>query len=461
MKTNLTLLDISNSLKIPDAINGMAENFSVVNSTDSHTRKAASPFWGLEYTILSVILAVLAITGIIGNVSVLLVYFRRRDNLVTNTFIKVLAFVDLLVCSFVIPYTIVYELHLVKSDIACRVCEFIRHVCIFSSNITLVAVATERYIAVCKIGTKLNVNSIRVGIKVIFGLSTILGVPAVGTFAVVEGKEVQDINCRYPHEDSSESFCHFTYTIMGKTLVLIYQSISAVLFYISVFIITVLYSIIYYVLWQKRLVRRKILSGTAQKIGTDICSRISNGNHCNPRGNIRTQIHLRRFVRTSSSCSSYSKMDINDPYVDVSSETVTDNLVERNDFLNAAQNSQEETIKIRSDPAVKKGQQHCRKIRFSVSAQVGRSEILKRKKYYHKRTAKMLFLCTVIYFVTWLPFWIDIFGLTNCLILRYLFFIGNATNPIVYGIVNEQIRRAFERLFFDCLTKWFRLGKDS
>ena len=63
-----------------------------------------------------------------------------------------------------------------------------------------------------------------------------------------------------------------------------------------------------------------------------------------------------------------------------------------------------------------------RQIRLCVSAQSGRSEKLKRIKYQHKRTAKMLFLCTVIYIVTWLPFWFDIFGLTDSLILRHLFF---------------------------------------
>jgi hypothetical protein len=69
-----------------------------------------------------------------------------------------------------------------------------------------------------------------------------------------------------------------------------------------------------------------------------------------------------------------------------------------------------------------------------------------RKLYIARGTAKMLFLCTVIYSLTWLPFWIDIFGITDNLVFRYLFFIGNATNPIVYGIVNDQIRREFQKL---------------
>ena len=106
----------------------------------------------------------LAVVGILGNIPVLIVYTRRRDTLPTSTFIKVLAVIDLIVCALFMPYTIVYEFHLVTSDIVCRVCEFMRHCTLFISVKTLVAIGSERYFAVCKISTKINVNSINIGL---------------------------------------------------------------------------------------------------------------------------------------------------------------------------------------------------------------------------------------------------------------------------------------------------------
>ena len=70
-----------------------------------------------------------------------------------------------------------------------------------------------------------------------------------------------------------------------------------------------------------------------------------------------------------------------------------------------------------------------------------------------KKTSTMLFICSVIFIVSWIPFWIDVFNLTSSLTFRYLFFIGHATNPIVYGIVNNEIRKGILQLF-RCSKKW-------
>ena len=414
----------------------------IVNNTASGRSDRTSPFWSLEYTILVVMVTGLALTGIIGNISVLIVYFRRRDDLVSNTFIKVLAFIDLVVCVFGMSYSIVYELHLVTSDIACRFCEFVIHFCIFASNITLVAIATERYIAVCQIGTKLNMNSINVGVWVIFILSAVLGAPAVGTFAVVQEAQIRDVKCRFPHKYSSGTFCHFTYSVMGRSLVTAYQTLQVAMFLISAFIIAVLYTIIYYVLWRKSSLRRKLNREIADKLVS-----ISE----------EAFVEQYRPVRCTGSLSQLqsTKSRGND---EESSEFITDNLIVRPDsYSGGSKSGQEHFNGLQNDSNGTNDRKVIRKIKFSVSAHSGRSEKLKRKKYYHKRTAKMLFLCTVIYIVTWLPFFVDVFGFTDCLILRYLFFIGNATNPIVYGIVNEQVRRAFKKLLLDCISNWCKI----
>ena len=428
------------------SFNFTTEHTSIANETANSTApgksERISPLWSLEYTILVVMVTGLALTGIIGNISVLIVYFRRRDDLVSNTFIKVLAFIDLVLCVFGMSYTIVYELHLVTSDIACRFGDFVIHVCVFASNITLVAIATERYIAVCQIGTKLNMSSIKVGIWVIFILSAVLGAPAVGTFAVVQEAQVRDVKCRFPHKYSSGTFCHFTYSVMGRSLVTAYQTLQLAIFLITALIIAILYIIIYYVLWRKSSLRRRLNRAIADKL--ESISEEASVEQCRP---VRCTGSLSQLQRTKSRA--------ND---EVSSEFIMDNFIERQDsYSGDSKRRQEHLNGLQSDSNGTNDRKVRRKIKFSVSAHSGRSENLKRKKYYHKRTAKMLFLCTVIYIVTWLPFFIDIFGFTDCLILRYLFFIGNATNPIVYGIVNEQVRRAFKKLLLDCIRNWCKI----
>ena len=435
-----------------DIINGTVHD----NVNDTISRFVISPTWSLEYSILAVMISALAFIGVIGNIPVLIVYFRRRDNLSYNTFIKVLAFIDLLVCSFNMVYSIFYELHLVTSDITCRSCEFVLHFCISASNITLIAIAMERYIAVCRLSTKLNLNTIKSGVWIIFGLSALMAAPSVGTFAVVHDSDVQDVKCRFPHDFTSGTFCHFTYSIMGKTVVTAYQLLQAISFFISVLIITVLYSIVYFVLWKKSKLRRKMVSRTAST-DMDSTTEALFVENCQRSSHKRAR---NRTGKCTGICDTACRTEISIHNDEISSEINTDNLVERQDLQIKPQHNSD-TMRRSLDETQTNGKKVGRKIKFSVSAQSGRLEKLKRKRHYHRRTAKMLFFCTVIYIVTWLPFWLDIFGLTNCLILRYMFFIGNATNPIVYGIVNEQVRRAFKKLFFDCCRKWFRTRENS
>lgn len=430
--------------------------YIILNNTSNESIQqdtSISPLWSLEYSFLAVMVSALSITGIMGNIPVLIVYFRRRDNLASHTFIKILAFIDLIACIFGMPYTIVYELHLVTSDIACRFCEFLRHFTTFASAITLVAIAMERYVAVCQIGSRLNVNSLNRGVWIIFGLSAFLAAPAVGTFAVVLDSDVRDVNCRFPHRYTSGKFCHFTYTVMGKTMVTAYQVLQVVVCFTLVVILTVLYSIIYFVLWKKSLLKRKMVIRNCTDSNLDSSSDMSYGGQCQPIKCKRT-----RLCCESSSTSDWGKKsEMNRQNNEFESSNISNSLSE-NYSKPDSQTHAEDKDKRRKHTGSNNIKTARRKIKFSVSAQSGRSEKLKRKKYYHKRTAKMLFLCTIIFIVTWMPFWFDIFGLTNFLILRYMFFIGNATNPIVYGIVNEQVRRAFKRLFFDCVRKWCTRG---
>lgn len=388
-KTNKYYVEFTDGKMINFSNNG---NISISVSTDF------SSYWSAEYVILAVYLGLFSIVGILGNIPVLIVYFHRKEQSASNTFIKALAILDLIVCSMIMPYTMIYELHLVQTDVVCRTFEFTRHFAIFASNLTLVAIAAERYIAVCCITHKMSVKNVQHGMLFIFVLSCVSAGPSIGIFTVVSDYEVRDVKCKFHHDLTDGKFCHFTYSLYGQVYAVIYQGVLMVLFFVSLIIIVIFYIIIYMVLWQRTKFRKRALSRSPKE-----CPEISEirSSLCDKQKQEHVDNEVSRTYEFDNEDSEVISKDIQ--------------VLNNNSKLNSKKRKAE-----------------------------------KIRRIFHHRTAKMLFLCTVIYLLTWLPFWIDIFGLTNNLVFRYLFFIGNATNPIVYGIVNGQIRKEFQNLLSRC-----------
>lgn len=453
--------------------------------------------FAVEYSVLAVLIGLLAVIGFAGNIPILVVYVQRKDKKASNTFIKALAFLDLLVCTCVMPYTILYEYHIVTSDVACRLFELLRHFAVMASNVTLVAIASERYIAVCKIDTRLNVSTLNKGVVAIFVFAVLTAIPATGIFAVVTAEDVSDVPCSFPHSETSGPFCHFTYTILGKPLVTAYQLGQMGIFVLTLLVIATMYTIIYIVLWRKTKKRKRI---TLQRHKSDATNsvkhRISIGMMCSP--DIVCDDSLRKEPLNDDispqetedlHCHSIltENKRISEGYPCIgetnSDRRLSDCKLSYTDEKNFTFGNEEEAMQTQgpahthSSPllvrcSADKPDSHYTKVTFKkvseerkpkpsvVSncidsvrlAQVSSDVRSQKRRYCHRRTAKMLFLCTVIYFFTWIPFWLDIFGFTNSRILRYCFFIGNATNPLVYGIVNKRVRAALKELFRACLA---------
>ena len=121
------------------------------------------------------------VVGLVGNAIILAVYYSEKskgNKVPYRAFIKVLAVVDLQVCVLIIPYTIAYEMHVVRSDIACRLIEFIRHFFVIVSNLTLCAIAVERYYAVCKPTSSFHVNNTKTILVFILTFGVLFAIPA-------------------------------------------------------------------------------------------------------------------------------------------------------------------------------------------------------------------------------------------------------------------------------------------
>lgn len=72
----------------------------------------------------------------------------------------------------------------------------------------------------------------------------------------------------------------------------------------------------------------------------------------------------------------------------------------------------------------------------------------------------MLFGITIIFIISWIPFWLGTFGfIKKNLILHDIFFINNCTNCFIYLIFQENFRKKIKdyfKQFFQPIRNYFR-----
>ncbi|KAL3842443.1 hypothetical protein ACJMK2_020459 [Sinanodonta woodiana] len=428
-------------------------NTSSYNFNDSDSGENFPPrsvyFFPYKRTLLVIMLSAFALVGTFSTLPVLIVYFRKKETLTMNTFIKVLALVDMMVCSMIIPYTVVFEFQVVTSDFTCRTFEFLRHFAISASNLTLVAIAVERYFAVCKITKKLSVQNVNCGMYLILIFSAFFAGPSVLIFAVVADNEFDYILKTKSVTSNNDKFCRFTYSIVGITTATIYQVVQMVSFFLTFTLIVVLYSTVYYVLWRRTKARRSMFRRESSYQNGSGCGVLSGEQDGGTKMGIGGEMDGNSPSNSKNFIDNESSSDVSELtyYIRETNISCSRKVVENN-FKGPSNNNNNnhninKIIVFDCASVFKRFKSEC-------TPTVKRNQ---RKNVIHRRTAKMLFLCSVIYLASYLPFWLDVFGFTNNILLRYFFFMGNASNPIIYGMANEQLRRSFWGLLQDWYKK--------
>ena len=92
------------------------------------------------------------IIGIPGNIVVIVVYSTRLKMSSANIFILFLAVIDLFACVVIHPYTVykMYNYYDQTWTVTCKIFEFLIHLNLVMSGLTLLLVAIDRYLAICK-----------------------------------------------------------------------------------------------------------------------------------------------------------------------------------------------------------------------------------------------------------------------------------------------------------------------
>lgn len=331
-----------------------------------------------------------AVIGTLGNLLILSVYISKRRTL-SQQHILALAVVDGIVCLFVMPYRIVYELKKIQDDTLCRLMEILSHATVIFSNLLLCVICIERFIKVWQPWKLITARFYLSVILIVLGFSLVVSFPVSTIFMVTSINNTNEI--------SSAEFCQESTETVGFVGMAIYVYFMLILNFVVLGILVVLYCLIYYRLYQNR---KKML------------------NAVQPISVLRNQ-----------------------PSNTESTETGTHNNPQSSSMETCKDKNKMPKPTYHENKHDKKGVD----VKKSVQGKVEPEKINKRKNI-RTMTWTMLFKCTSVYVVCWIPFFIDVFGLTNSLSLRYFFFFSHASNPIVYGIVNSRERQSLKHLIW-------------
>jgi len=163
---------------------------------------------------LSRYLSTISAIGIIGNLIVALVYWKKKDKQTATLFILLLAFVDLIVCMLLVPLTIYMELILYVTDniVLCKSFTFLMTTTVPSSTLLMTAIAFDRYFCICMANR--NILTLRkarfIGIILIVFSGCLGVIPALASVIQTPTQSRHDLSSHQEDDSSSSSSASLT-----------------------------------------------------------------------------------------------------------------------------------------------------------------------------------------------------------------------------------------------------------
>ncbi|KAK3599375.1 hypothetical protein CHS0354_036381, partial [Potamilus streckersoni] len=438
---------------------------------------------------LAAILGTLGVIGTIGNIVVLTVFMRSKGKQASTYLILMLAVIDLMACSLVIPGVVVKQwFYKFNSDVLCKVWEMLRNFAIIASAMILVAIACERYFIICRGGSKLMLKKVtRFMIVTIIVLAFSLAIPpmlGVGVYVKFMGEMVNMGQCRT------------TELLITAAGLKIYWYFVTTLFGMMICIIVVLYSLIFVMVYKqnkhwiwhrKRNMVHPSPSGKNlfPKNEINIAAVVVNPNDKSDSNIISSSITetsskkklSKRCKRQNILCCPPSQQTTgyvadtvkqnNVPatlQIPSSSRQCKTSIVDRKtqihqmcSEINLALSEIEE--RSTDDPRLLKpslllSDEKTKRKRISVNhvtfkpidtnLNAGRDlrrNVVSSHRNAHIKTTQVLFIVTIVYIISFLPMFLMTHNVIKTrIIIFYLYFINNAANPIVYSFLNRNFR---------------------
>lgn len=203
-------------------------------------------------TVITTACTVLFLVGVLGNVMTILVVSRYRDmRTTTNLYLCSMAVSDLLI--FLCMPLDLYRMWRYRpwrfGALLCKLFQFVSESCTYSTILSITALSVERYLAVCfplrakRLVTKRRVRAL------ILTLWTVSLLSAGPVLVIVGVESMGPANGSAGEADTRE--CTMTQYAVDSGLMRAMVWLSSLFFFVPVFCLTVLYSLIGRRLWQR------------------------------------------------------------------------------------------------------------------------------------------------------------------------------------------------------------------
>lgn len=359
--------------------------------------------------------------GAFGNALVLFVYYRRKHK-TTNLYIVLLAAVDLFACVVIHPY-IIYKLFNNYNQTwvgLCKTFEFFVHLNLGLSALILLLIAVDRYFAICRPVKFLVIDKhMHKGIVGVLALSVVISLPLFEFYGSAPDQIVLE------NVIVVEYKCHYKVEYQNSTALLGFSCFIMLGFLTETIAMAVLYKNVALTAYRKGRVVMPLSNA-------HILAGITPTN-----GSAQPKIRLSFASRTTS------------PLPTASRDFTT---------LESSEHSRGSLFVARSNTATNK--EHAESQR---SGSVGKTKKNDRTHFVTRlKAAKMLFLVTAVFFLSWLPFfvtricyvlnqgyWGEPTDLKKVLDsgLNHFIYLSNAANPLIYTVINKNFRQDIIQVF--------------
>ena len=351
-----------------------------------------------------IFISLVVVIGIIGNISVLVVYGKKSKKTSSTQFILFMAVTDLFAITVVVSFLLIelYRHYIYFNDTLCKLYEWSRHSVITVSICGLVCVAFDRYLA---IRNPINFRSYDERTKYLIMGCLMVGFVLQTPCFFLFGHKTH----RFANSTVIGCGCGIRDRYNGKIFHQVFRGYLLSMYVIMGIIIVTLYVRIYVLFHSREKQIRRRTSSMTSSHGVTISDEVLSAQ-------IERTSRANGDIRERGRCGSCPCLPIS---------KLKWPIIRRH----------------RIEPQSQANQNNGHHVTFTLIARY--------------KLAKMLLTVTVTFLATWLPYWLVVIATTRdrhfwsgqpfwrlniLLTFRNFYFVNNAVNPVIYAILNKEFR---------------------
>ncbi len=416
------------------------------------------------FIVWTVWMMVLIAIGVPGNILIIVVFKHRQTKMsqstVTNTLIIALAIIDLIVCAINMPLAILDEAHVFQTNFVCKLSTCMTYFFITASSSMLFMLAVERFISICRPHNTLAPKYAYIMVVLVLTLSLIISGPAF----------------RIHHYQPNHNKCASCQPFKGKGMTDIFNICVVVIFFVNLLGIIILYSAVYRTVyiratkWRRTVIPFQTESYSPQlhpgsslfKSQQDKMNQVSTYDQ-KSSSKPPTSTNVTTYSMPNHDEMNISSLEKNDQKRTITLPTYTQGgatsptpnqdkrkyLLAVNTLKSVVHNPPVHIQVMTPTTCPMPKQAECTsslQLKTHGHTSTNKSSTCTQFKTQHDkaqtRVLVMLSSVTVVYIVSWIPFWLLTFEfVADSVFIYYLMFVNNCSNAIVYFVFNEQIRK--------------------